>query len=145
MCTIIVRDMMYICWFMKKTYNNVSILYVSSTSRGVRSCCDCHMLTQYPCGSKFHPPENVIEMHPNTCWVTISWIWSTPARNMFRTASAPNNYSTRTGPRLTINNITQYRWMDSYHLTEFYHLQDEIDSSHQGSTSVGAPKLPSMS
>jgi len=35
--------------------------------------------------------------------------------------------------------------MKGYYLTGFYYLQDEINLSHHGSTSVGSPEWPSMS
>jgi hypothetical protein len=35
--------------------------------------------------------------------------------------------------------------MKGYYLMGFYNLRAEIDPSHHGSTSVGAPEWPSMS
>jgi len=48
MCTIIVRDMIYISWFMKKADRKVIIFYPSPVFAGVRCGCECHTLTQYP-------------------------------------------------------------------------------------------------
>jgi hypothetical protein len=90
-------------------------------------------------------PWRIIEIHPNTCSVTISQIWSTLARNMSSVLSAKWNYSTRTNWRLTVNYITQYRWMKRYDLIGFYHLQDGIDPNLHCSTSVGAPEWPLIS
>jgi len=84
-------------------------------------------------------------MHPYTSLLTITAIWSTLARNMLSALSPKENYSTRTDSILAINNITQYQWMKDFYLTGFYHLQDGIDVSHHGSTSVSASEWPSMS
>jgi len=91
------------------------------------------------------PWRSIDETHPNTYSLTILRIWSTLAGNMLSALYAKRNYSTRTDSRLTINNINQYQWMKDYYLMGCYHLQDGIDPSHHGLTSVGASAWLSMS
>ena len=77
--------------------------------------------------------------------LSISQIWSTLAGNMLNALSAKRNYATRTNWNLTINNITQYRWIKGYYPMGFYHLPAGITLSHHGLTTVDAPEWPSTS
>jgi len=69
MCTIIVRDMIYISWFIKKTDCKVIIFNPSLAFGGVQCSCECHTLTQYPWGSKL-PPE---ETSSRCIWRRVHW------------------------------------------------------------------------
>jgi len=77
--------------------------------------------------------------------LTISQLCSTPAGNMLNALSGKRNNSTKTDWKLTINNITHYRWMKGYYPTGFYHLLASLTLSHHGLPTVGAPKWPSTS
>jgi len=77
--------------------------------------------------------------------LSISQLWSTLARNMLNDLSTEWNHPTTTDWKLTINNITQYRWMKGYYPTGFYHQQAPLTLSHHGLTTVGAPEWPSTS
>jgi hypothetical protein len=74
--------------------------------------------------------------------LSISLRWSTLARNILNALTAKRNYATRTDWKLTINSITQYRWIKGYFPIGFYHLLASLTLSHHGLTTVGAPEWP---
>jgi len=55
MCTFIVRDIIYISWFMKKTDGKVIIFYPSPAFGSKQCGCECYTRTKYPWGSKLPP------------------------------------------------------------------------------------------
>jgi len=77
--------------------------------------------------------------------LSIAQRWSTLAGIISNALSANRNYATRTDMKLTMNNITQYRWMKGYFAMGFYHLPAFLTLSHHGPTTVGAPEWPSTS
>jgi len=135
---------------MKKPVREVTLFYPSSTFGWVWSGFDSDMLTWVSSLSNNIPEAQIqqqtIPPEASSRFVrtqSVSQIWSTLDRNMLNALSAKRNYATRTDWKLTINNITQYRWMKDYYPTGFYHLPAGITLSHHGLTTVDAPEWPS--
>jgi len=149
MCTIIVQDMVYIFWFMKKADGKVTLLYPSPSHLVGCNVAVIGWLEYAPIETNIVglriTPWSIIEIYPNTCSLSIPRIWSKVAGNRLSALSSIRYYLTRTNVWLTINNITQYGWMKGDYLTGVYVLQAGIDPSHHGSKSVVAPEWPSMS
>jgi hypothetical protein len=125
----------------------VTLVYPSSTSGGVWCGVDSDTLTWASSQSNNIPKAQIqqqtIPPQPSSRFVRtlrVSQIWSILAGNMLNALSAKRNYAKGTDWKLTINNITQYRWMKGYYLTEFFHLPAGITLSHHGLTTVGAPE-----
>jgi len=75
MCIVIVRDMIYISSFIKKTDCKATLFYPSPAFGGVWCTCECDMLTwvsslsnQYPWGS-----ESTAEASSRFIWIRVLW------------------------------------------------------------------------
>jgi len=142
---IIVRHLIYILWLMKKIDHKVTIFYPSLTFGRVRLGSECCMLTWGLSHFQTSIPQALNHLQKDY-WNTFQNMFTDHVSNMINThqitlsaLSSKRNYSMRTDSRLTINKISLYWSKMGYNMMGFYHLQNGINPSHHGSTSVGHP------
>ena len=137
---------------MKKTDREVSLFYPSSICGGVWCGFESDTLTWVSSLSNNIPDAQIqqqtIPPKASSRFIrslSVSPICSTLTGSMLDDLAGKWNYATRTDWKLTINRITQYRWMKCYYPTGLYHLLAEITLGHDGLTTLGAPEWPSTS
>jgi hypothetical protein len=88
---------------------------------------------------------------PPTAWprvvrpLNISHRLTSLAGNILTAVIAKRNHTMWTDWKLTMTNVTQFRWMKGYYPTGFYHMPASFTMSHHGWNRVGAPEWPSTS